>query len=135
MRSPVTASLIVLSRSAARPDHAGQGVNVTGQQGPPIEGSWPAAPSPTPLFKAPTSPVRGVPAEHRPLHPADLAESTLDIRNGAQCPGRQYVINAGRVHGKLLPVQTDVLDQYRLSATLLSASLRPAVPDRLPGLA
>jgi hypothetical protein len=80
MRSPVTAWLIALSRSAARPDHVGQGVNVTGQQGLPIEGVMARAAITYTLFKAPTSPVRGVPAEHRPLdHDRAAAQTSASL--------------------------------------------------------
>jgi hypothetical protein len=51
MCSPVTAWLIALSSSAARPDHVGQGVNVTGQQGLPIEGVMARAAITYTLFK------------------------------------------------------------------------------------
>ena len=49
----------------------------------------------------------------RAEHPMDLGEGTICFRDRAQSPGNEHVIDAGRVDGQAMAVQSHVFDGNR----------------------
>ena len=60
-----------------------------------------------------------------PQHSPDLAQCAGDVRDRAQRPGCERVVDAGVLHGQLLAVQPDELDRYEAVRHATGRQLAP----------
>src|SRR5215216_5004947 len=72
-----------------------------------------------------TSVLEEVKGATRPQYPVDLPQGAVHLRDGAEGPGRQYVVDAAVVHGEVLTVDADVLDRDRTGGNPFGCQLAP----------